>query len=447
MNAYIARLRQRFESKMSTYDEMARNRGNILTENCFNNVTANLVGGNFFTGLLLCLDATTVEIGMLNIIVYICNTLQLLSPLLLERFKRRKTLLIVSRAIIHFINVILIGMLAILPADKQTKVILVLGAQALLNIVSAFTAQGFSIWHMKSVPENKRANYFSLNQITSNASIYVFVLLGSYIIDQFKAANNELMGNLLLRGIAIIFAILDIYWLTRIIEYPNEENEQKTDIKLIFTAPFKQKKYLLSVAVVFMWNIFATTTGSYYTVYMLEDVKVSYSFLNIVSATYVPIVFFLGPVWARIINRTSWFSAFYKSLFLYAIFYLGHGFVTADWPWLYPIVVVCCHIMSPGINIVMANMAYYNLPRQNQSVYLTFCTTISMIGALLGNYYATMFRSFAEGLTINIFGVIFTTPQIMVTVTGLLILLLAVIVYFIHLRERKNHQTEEIAEA
>ena len=438
MNGFISRMRQRFESKMSTYDEMARNRGKILTENCFNNVVANLVGGNFLTGLLLLLNATTVEIGMVSIIAQVCNMMQILSPLLLERFKRRKTLLIISRIICHMINVVLIGMIAVLPVADQPKVLLILGAQAILNIVSASTAQGFSLWHMKSIPENKRANYFSLNQITSYASLYTFVLLGSFIVDNFKANGNELLGMLILRVIAVLFAVLDIFCLTKIIEYPYEENQQKTNLKLIFTAPFKQKRYLLSVAVMFLWQLLANTTGSFYTVYLLEDVHLSYSYLSIVGAIYVPCVLFLGPVWAKIINKTSWFSAFCFSTFFYAIAYLGHGFVTADWPWLYLVVVLLCNFMAPGINISYANLAYYNLPTQNSTVYLSFANTAACLGALLGLYYATAFREFADGWLIHVFGIPFTTPQIMITVTGFLVLLLSFIVFFIQKYEKKH---------
>jgi len=374
---------------------------------------------------------------MINIIANICNALQLLSPLLLERFRRRKPLLIASRIIVHLVNVVLIGLVAVLPIESQPKVIMILGAQAILNIVSASTAQGFSIWHMKSVPEHVRAKYFSLNQITSYASLYSFILLGSFIVDQFKAGGNELMGMLVLRGIAVVFAALDIFWLVKIIEYPNEENTEKTDLKLIFTAPFKQKRYLISVSIMFLWSLLANTTGSFYAVYLLEDVNLTYSYMNIVGATYVPCVLFLGPVWARIINKTSWFTAFYISVFLYAVPYIGQGFVTADWPWLYLVVVILCNMSAPGINISYANLAYYNLPRQNQTVYLTFASTLACIGALLGTYYATTFRQLADGLSITLFNIVFTTPQIMVSVTGTLLIVLSVIVYFLNVHEKK----------
>lgn len=437
MNRFLAKIRCRIKIRMESYDEMALNRGKILTENCFNNVTANLVGGNFITGLLLYFHASTMQIGMLNIIIYICNTLQILSPLLLERLPKRKTFLIWSRVVIHFINVVLIGLIAVLPSTDQTKVILILAAQALLNLVS-FTNSGFSIWHMKSVPEDKRAQFFSLNQITIYASIYFFLLLGSFVVDWFKAAGMELIGMMCLRGAAVVFAVLDILWLTKITEYPNEESDKKTDLKLIFTAPFQQKRYLVSVLVVFLWNFFANTTGSFYTVYLLKKVKVGYSFINLVGAIYVPCVLFLGPVWARYINRTSWFGAFYKALIAYGVFYLGQSFVTADWPWLYVIVILFCNLMSPAINIIMANMSFYHIPEKNQSVYLTFCTTLSMIGALLGNYYATTFMTLTEGVSFSFFGMPFQSAQVAVFVTGCLILVLGVIVFFLNRMENKN---------
>ena len=50
-------LRRKLRDRMASGDELAHNRALILAENCTNSVQANLVGGNFFTGLLLLLNA------------------------------------------------------------------------------------------------------------------------------------------------------------------------------------------------------------------------------------------------------------------------------------------------------------------------------------------------------------------------------------------------------
>ena len=428
--------------RLTPEDELARNRAYIIGENCANSVVSNLIGGNFLTGLLLLLNASTVQLGLVNILTYVANLCQLLSPLFLERFAARKRMLIISRIIIHILNIVMIGLVGVLPFEDRIRVTLILGVIAILNVVSGFTSPGFSVWHMQSIPDRERANYFSANQRIVNLAAYIFILAGGFFADAFKAADREMLGFLILRGVAVLFGIVDIWLLSRVKEYEYPKGDPM-NLKLLLTAPFQHKEYLLSVLIVFLWNFFANTCGSYYSVYMLQSLGVSYSFLNIVSAMYVPIVMFLAPLWARYINHTSWLSVYWKALALYGFFFLGHPFVTANAIWLYPVVVVLCFLMSPAINIVNSNMAFYHIPRENQTLYLSFCSTASMLAAILGNLFATQFMLRTEGFTFRLLSVPMESGQFLPFITGCLIILLSGIIYFIDRRDRKTHSADE----
>ena len=444
-NIDFRQVRHNIRLRFTPEDELAENRLMIIGENCASSIVSNLIGGNFFTGLLLMLNADTVQIGLVNILTYIANLCQLFSPLLLERFASRKKILIWSRVVIHILNIIMIGLVGALPFEARLRVTIILGFVAILNAVSGLTSPGFSVWHMQSVPERERANYYSLNQRAVNLAAYIFILAGSSFADFFKAHGMELQGYLILRGVAVLFAIWDIWLLARIKEYDYPKGEP-LNLKKLITEPLKAKKYMTSVLIVFLWNFFATTNGSYYSVYMLQTLNVSYSFLNLVGAMYVPCVMILAPIWARYINRTSWLSVFWKTLILYGIFYLGHSYVTASCLWLYPVVVLCCYLISPGLNLVNANMAFYNIPRENQTVYLSFCSAASMVAAILGNLFATRFMLIFEDHMFRMFGVDMYPGQFLVSITGALIILLGVIVFFIERREiaeKKRHPEQE----
>ena len=197
-----AKIKYNIRLRLMPEDELAKNRAMIIAENCANSIQANLVGGNFFTGLFLLLNATTVQIGLINILTYVSNLLQLFSPLFLERFAKRKKMLIWSRIIIHILNIVVIGVAANLPVPDRTRVYIILGVVALLNAVSAFTGPGFSIWHMQSVPERERANYFSINTRLVNLAAYIFILGGgvSGIIACLKLNSRGFKTALISRG-------------------------------------------------------------------------------------------------------------------------------------------------------------------------------------------------------------------------------------------------------
>lgn len=436
-------VKNRILNRARPCDEKEANRYRILTENCFYNIAANLVGGNFLTGLLIYLEASTVQIGMVNVIVYLCNTLQLLSPLLLNRFEKRKKLLIGSRIIVLLSNIVLIGIVCFLPFENSVQVALVLGCIALLNIVSASTAQGVSLWHMGSIPEHRRATHFSQSTAFNNLAIYIFVLIGSSVLDHFKAEGEALAGFTILRVAALIFAAGDIFWLLKIKEYPYEDTKGPVKIKEIFIEPFKHKQYIPSILILFFWNFVATTSGSYYTVYMLDTLNMSYSFINICSALYVPMVFLVRRRWANYVDRTSWLSALYKVLFAYGAVFFTHVLVMEGTEWFYLIVVILCFVFSPALNIIIPNMSFYNLPKESQTICLSVSSTFANLGAMCGTYYAIFFMSTFKDVSFELFGHTFVTAQMMPCFTGAMIILFGIFVYRLSKKEQRAKREKE----
>ena len=441
MNSVFSKLRERFRARFDG-DELARGRATIITENCFNSVQANLVGGNFFTGLLLLLNVETVQLGLINIIANVANILQLFSPLLLERFKSRKRLLICARTVIHVLNIGMIGLAANLPIDTRVRVYIILGIIAVQNTVSAFTAMGFSVWHIQSVPEKVRANYFSVNIRIVNLAAYVFILTGGFFIDAMKARGLEMLGFMLLRGVAVLFAAADIFLLTRIKEYEYPQGTAMS-LKAIFTEPFKAPLYLISVLVIFLWSFFANTTSSFYSVYMLQTVKASYTFLNLNSAMSVPMLLFVAPIWTRFINRTSWFAVYWKVLLAYGLVYCLYPFVTpSNYLWAHTLINLTIFTLSPAVSLVNNNMYYYNIPRANQTLYLSFNSALASVGAILGNLFATRYMVRSENLHPVILGVRMQNNQFLPMITGCLIMLMGVIIFFLHRRELRQKKAE-----
>ena len=104
-------------------DEESKSRACHLQFNWTNNVMANLVGGNFFAGIMLLLGADDGFIGLMSMFIFASNCLQIFSPLILEHFPRRKTLLIVMRLVIQTINIAFIGAIPFHTKGAQQRMI------------------------------------------------------------------------------------------------------------------------------------------------------------------------------------------------------------------------------------------------------------------------------------------------------------------------------------
>jgi len=435
MNTKLKTTLNRINVKLSSFvkynseDEKAVNRKYIALASYAAETTNNLIGGAFLTGFLLLMNADDSFMGLITMAGLIGNLLQVLSPLLLERFQNRKKLLLFSRATIYFFNIIVIGSIPYFGYSDNTKLIFVISVILLLNVISAIFAPGFSVWHIKSIPQKVRAQFFSFYRITSGIIVYTIILVSSGIVDNYKIIGNELKGLLILRIVAILTAVIDLYFQSKIKEYPNEKPNVKINLVSIFVLPFKEKKYLITVLIACLWSFSASIPGPYYTIYLLKDLNVKYSFLNFINMLNIPVLIFFTPVWSRIIQRTSWFRVLYISMGLYTIYYISLCFVNTGSLLLYPFAVIYAFIIAAGINLTFSNIPYINIPSGNQTNFIGFYATMNNLAALLGVMIGKEFIRMTEGRIIKIFNTEMQNKQYILILTATIMIICTYVIY------------------
>lgn len=399
-------------------DAMSNDRVRLLTCNYTSNIIANLVGGTFWTGFLLLLNADDAFIGTLSMISTAANMLQFLAPLFLERFKRRKAIIIAMRGLMYFLNVLFIGVIPLFPAGSQLKLTLVAISVLVVNITGAMIAPGISIWHIQSIPNNVRQYYYAIITMTVGAVVALCNLAGSKLVDVLTARGLEYQGFMILRGVAAVLCVVELILYAKIKEYPYESSGSTFSIKELFTEPFRHPKYLYTVAVVFLWCFAANLPGSYYTVYLLRDLEVSYSYITVISTLNVPIVLLLTPLWRRVLARFGWFKTLYLSMAVYLLHYILLALVTKSTMFFYPLSQILAFVFAIGINLAFTGIPYVNMPEKNQTVFIGFYSSISNLAALLGVTLGKYFVLFTEEMNINIFGFVLRNKQALVLLTG-----------------------------
>ncbi len=429
LNDLFSIIKSRIADALKSNDERTNSRRNITASNITSGVTNNLIGGNFFTGFLLLLNADDSFMGLVTMAGFLGNLLQVLSPLLLERFQSRKLLLVCSRGAIYFFNIVIISIIPFMPMVNGTKLMMILSIILFINLINAISAPGFAVWHIKSIPEEIRGKYFSFFTIVNGIVIYSVILTSGKIIDYFKASGNEMQGLLIFRAVALVLCLVDIFFLFKIKEYPNQRSESKINLINILLNPFKEKKYLVTVLIACLWNYSANIPGPYFTVYMLKDVGVSYSFLNIVNMINIPVLIFLTPLWRKRISSTSWFKTLYFSMGLFLLNYIGLSFVSRETLALYPLAVIFSFLVAPGINLVFANMPYINIPEKDQTNYIGFYSAMNNLAALLGVLTGKEFIKHTEGMALSLLGMEMQNKQYILILTAA-VMLIAVLLIF-----------------
>jgi len=416
-------------------DEQSRNRRNHLFVNYTSTIIANIIGMSFFTGLLINMGADDGFIGLMAMMPIAANMLQVFAPLLLERFPQRRKLLMYGRLFIFILNIALIGLIPLFPVTQQMRLAMMAAAVLLVNLLNAFFAPGVSVWFISFTPQSMRARFFSVIMMTNGILAALAALGAGSFVDMFKARGMELTGLQAMRGIALALALVDFFLVRDMKEYPYE-NTGGIKIKQLLVEPFRERLYLRTVMIAFLWSLTASIPGAYYSVYLLKDLGVSYSFLMIVGFFNVPLLLLLTPVWERILRRHSWFKTLTIAMGLFLVHYILLAFVTETTVlFMYPIAVLCAFMLAPGINLAFANIPYVNIPVKNQTLFIGFYSSLANFGAFVGISIGNGFISVTHGRTINLMGVEMGNKQyLMLLVSGAML----AAVFLIHLLSRKT---------
>ncbi len=416
-------------------------RRKLLIHNVAANIIANLIGGNFLTGLLLLMQADDAFVGLIPMLTFAGNLMQLLSPYVLERFERRKPILIAVRAAMHAINIVFIALIPLMPAATHTRLMLLAASVLIVNILNAFLNPGMSIWHIGHIPPGVRVQYFSTMHLLNGVAIALFNLGGSFVVDKFKTQGQELLGLEILRVLALAIAVYDIVNLTRIKELPYAKSGKRVSLKELLIRPFHNKIYMRSVLVIFIWALLANMPGSFYTVYLLKEQHVSYSYINTVAMFNVVVLILMTPVWRRIYIKHSWLKPLSAAMMLLSLHYLLLAFASGSLLFLYPIGMIINYLCVSGINLAFSSVGYINIPEDNQTMYISFYATANNLAALAAATISRTFVSGLGGLRFHILGVPFGEKQLLMLMLCFLMLGGGFLVRFLYQKNKvQGHQ-------
>ncbi|MBE5765904.1 MAG: MFS transporter [Clostridiales bacterium] len=421
-------------------DPSSKDRFRLLMNSYSGNIVGNLIGGSFYTGLLLLMQADDGFIGLMSMLGTAINMFQMFAPLILERFEKRKKILLTLSAISQTLNILLIGLIPLFPIGHQGQLSVLAVTIVTINLIGIINGPGTSVWHLQSLPPHTRNSYFSLVTLTTGLLTTIVNLTASWVVDSFRANGMEYQGILLLRIIAAAIAAVNLFSVSRIKEYPYENSGKGFSIKDLFIKPFKEKLYLRTIAVLCLWNFTANIPGSYFSIYLLGNLDMSYTYLTLVSSMNIPIVLLFTPIWSKMIRKRSHFTTFYLTMSVYLLNYILQAFVIQETTWLYVVAMFIVCVMGAGINLLMSSIAYVNIPSENQTVHLAFYSTMGNISALLGVTVGREFILATEGINITLLGIEMVNKQYILLLTAGVMIISTICIFLIQRSLRKHGQ-------
>ena len=405
-----------------TGGELAENRKNIVIEQLFAGSANTLSGGTLFTGLLVWLQLSATMIGNISIVTSLGSIFQVFSAILLRRFRRKKNIVILGKGIVYLISIVLIGVVPFLNLSPAISGLVMLILVFLATFISAVINPGMASWHIRSIPEEVRNDYFSFFTVASNIVVFGIAFVAGKIADLFKADGLELTGLTVLRLATVSVCVLDLLWLGKIREYPEESDHSRISLRFL-VKPLLDREYRKNIAAGSLWAFSSSIAGPYYNLYLLKDMRVAYSTMALVSMTLVVAMICFIPIWSRRIKRTSYNRTLRLLMRLYPLHYLLLALVTEKTLVLYPVGAIFSYTFYAGIAVIAASLPYVHIASSDQIHYISCYSAMSSLAAILGTGLGTLFITLTADFHAMPFGMPFHNIQLLMVVSAVAMLL------------------------
>lgn len=428
----------KFRQVYNFKDPDAKGRSSILILTIVEGFLVYIVMGIFYTEFLLTYGIDIDGVGILSFIPYIASMFVIFTPELLNHFPKRRWILGICKFLFYFINLVGLTVLPILVEDNTARLVGMGILSFLAYLFNIIATAGYSAWHIRFLPEEMRAYHLSVSQFVSAIVSGIMVLSAGWLCDHLPS-----WFIIALRYFSFALGVVNVIFLMlpKEVEYPIIRAPKFSDILSI---PLKNKKFMMTMVIVFLWQFATYCYSTQLNFYLLNDIGMTQTFYNIIVFLYAPFFIICMKFWRKMIERTSWFKVFAVALLIVAPLQIVYGFVQPGTftiaslgltiPLYVPLVLIVRlpqHFGGVGHNVAFANFQFINMPLTNRDCYTSFYQIIFNLGGLAGMGFGIVFTMLTADFSFTAFGYTYTTGTPLLTMLCGVIQLIIIAYIFI----------------
>ena len=418
-------------------DEYGRGRCCMLTSAWINTTLLYLISDALYSAFLIAKGYSMVEVSALSVVSLLSSFFALASPLILERFKRRKLILGVGRFLFYALNLLGITAIPSIFHDRTAMLIASYVTVFLAGALNTIVTSGYSAWHVNFIQGESRLYYFSCQQTSTTIISTVLIFLMSMIADRLDGTAWALPVMTYGRIFAMVFGILDVVLLSLPNEYEYAKNAKEIRLDYLVKLPFGNKKFIATVGILCLWFFAQGLTSSVYNYYMITEMKASLKLMNLTIIFYSVALIFTSKFWRQVVRKRSWIATFGICGLIHAPSALFYILMTpSNVTWIFILVALTQGFAGVGLNLSCMNMVYVNTPIEDQTYYIGFYNMAVNVAPLIGRVIATLAVAAAGNAAVNVFGLEFNVVRWLYL--GQFIAYFAASILFIKNREKLN---------
>ena len=348
----------------------------------------------------------------------------------LGRFRRRKRIILTTKLFFYFCYIVVATTIPQIVTDPKARLIAFIVVIFLGQAVYAPFTPGITGWFYPFYPKDneRRARFLIYIQVFSSVFSCIILLFSSILTDALAASPYQEAFIVGFRYFAFLLVVIEVYIqsLAKEPEYPKTERMRIMDV---LTVPFRYKKFMLCMAIMFVWNYITYLNSGLWQYHLLNHLDFPYTLLNGVTILYTVILLFTTPLWRKVLRRFSWVRTFGFTLLIWLPTELFFFFFNKEMAFLYVPVGAIQNFISVGLNFAYANILYLNMPEDQSTTLTAFNIVGCNLFALLGTISGTAISAISGDSTMSFLGMEIYSVQITVLVRAALIAIMGFVTF------------------
>lgn len=379
-----------------------------------------LTSGSFLAGFLTYLGASAQFCAIISVIPQFACFIQLISPMIFERLEHRKFLVCIS-CFIFRLSVSLVVFVPFLVKGTALRLTAILIIYTAGYLAAGFVTPGLNNWYLSVAPSKGRGRFLSIKDTIAMIVSAALTLGVGAMLDSTRNDGKPMTGFLIMYILAIALAFADFIINSFIKEQKLEVPQVKVSLRDSILTPLKDKKYIGVIIFFTVWIFASQFSFSFIPVYLVSELKLSYSFISTVGVLSSIAAMLALLIWGRVADAVSWTFLLRCCGLVQACCYLGWFFVDSSTSGiLVPVLQIISACCSSAFGMGTVNLQFQKAPETGRTAYLGVCSAISCFAGFLSALLASGVSKLLQGLNFSIFRVSIGNIQILFLCTSIL---------------------------
>ena len=371
---------------------------NSILDGSFASIYANLTGTIFLPGFALLLGATPFQIGIIAALPFLGNLFQIFGSYLVVRLGNRKRFTVFNAAGSYFFWAIIValGVLSLIFSFPiQFKWIIIL---LTLSYIAA-SSSGMS-WMSDLVPEQLRGRYFGKRNMYVGLIGLTSAIIAGQVLDLF---DKSLSGFYVIFVVAIFARAISVFFLNRVPD-PYERKEIK-NVEFFHTIKKTWQDLNFRKYIVFsiIWGASVNLPGPFYVVYMINNLKLDYSYMALLIASTALMDLVGQRFWGAISDKVGNKPVMILTGLITISVPFVWLFIDSNWHSIY-IILPLLHLYAgffwAGFNLCAVNLLFRLAPREYNTVFFSVHVAATGFVVALATFWGGAIAGFVKDLSL-----------------------------------------------